>query len=272
MTGRKNTRSKLEDIFPEVEMNSLRAEGPIPLYHQLYVLIKRRILDGSIGHGAKLPAEQQLADAFGVSRITAKRVMDLLVADELIERRRGRGSYVVFQASESEVDAPLIGMLERLAAMSRATVVKVLKVELRVPPKPIGEDLKLAPDEEVHYIERVRLAGGKPFAYYQSWTRGVVKGFTAGEIEKRQRFVIMEESGLKVARIEQYLSAASATASVAEQLELNPGDAVQTLVRRSFDDYGDVVDLLHAQYHPDRFHYRMNLSGDDYFGRQPASG
>jgi len=258
--------SQAATLFSKTELSSLQAEGPIPLYHQLYLLVKRRILNGSIPHGTKLPTEQHLADAFGVSRITAKRVMDLLAGDELIERKRGRGSHVLFQASESEVDAPLVGMLERLAGMSRSTQIKVLRVERRVPPARIVEELKCPADEEIHYIERVRSDKRSPFAYYESWTRGVVKGFTAREIGRRQRFAIMEESGLKISRIEQHLSAAAVAVDVAEQLELAPGDPVLTMVRHSFDENGDIVDLLYAQYHPERFHYRMNLSADDYAG------
>ena len=43
-----------------------------------------------------------------------------------------------------------------------------------------------------------------------------------------------------------------------------PGDPVLTLVRYSFDTQGDLVDLLHCQYHTGHFHYRMNLSMEDY--------
>jgi len=262
----KASTSLPQNMFTEVEMNSLQGEGPIPLYHQLYMLIKTKIMDGSLGYGAKLPTEQQLAQAFGVSRITAKRVMDLLAADALIERKRGRGSHVVFQASESEVDVPLVGMLERLADMSRTTEVEVLKVEMQVPSQRVADELSLTEGEEVHYVERVRSSNGIPFAYYESWTRGVIKGYTARAISKRQRFAVMEESGHHITRIEQYLSAAAAAVTVAEHLELSPGDPVLTLVRTSFDENGDIVDLLNAQYHPGRFHYRMNLGREDYMG------
>jgi len=253
-------------MFSKVEMNSLQSEGPIPLYHQLYMLIKTKIMDGSVGYGKKLPTEHQLAKAFGVSRITAKRVMDLLAADALIERKRGRGSHVVFQASESEVDVPLVGMLERLADMSRTTKVQVLRVEMQVPSQRIADELSLVAGEKVHYVERIRSSNNMPFAYYESWTRGVIKGYTARAIEKRQRFAIMEESGHYITRIEQYLGATAATVEVGEYLELGPGDPVLSLVRTSFDENGDIVDLLNAQYHPGRFHYRMNLGRDDYLG------
>ncbi|CAN0566601.1 unnamed protein product, partial [Laminaria digitata] len=70
--------SDITELFSASELKMLQADSPIPLYHQLYQLLKRRILNGSLANGAKLPTEAQLAEGFGVSRITAKRVMDLL--------------------------------------------------------------------------------------------------------------------------------------------------------------------------------------------------
>jgi len=254
-----------------MELGSLRTEGPIPLYHQLYQLLRQRILSGGLPFGAKLPTEAELADGFKVSRVTAKRAMDLLVSNGLIKRQRGRGSHVVFRARDSELDAPLVGMLERLAQMSRSPKVRVLHVERRAAPANIAQDLGLAAREQVHYVVRVRhREDGVPFAYYESWTRGIEHGFTAADIERRQRFAIMAENGHRIARIEQYLSAAAATPPVAEQLHLLPGDPVLTLVRHSFEENGEVVDLLHCQYHTGHFHYRMNLSMEDYAGGSMA--
>ncbi|MXY18230.1 MAG: GntR family transcriptional regulator, partial [Acidobacteria bacterium] len=125
---------ELQRLFTPMELDSLRADSPVPLYHQLYQLLKQRILGGEPGFGAKLPTEAQLAEGFGVSRVTAKRAMDLLVANELIQRKRGRGSHVVFQAPASDVEAPLVGMLEKLAQMSRSTLVRVLHIDRRPPP------------------------------------------------------------------------------------------------------------------------------------------
>ena len=258
---------RIGQLFTPIELGSLRADGPIPLYHQLYQLLKRRILSGTLAYGARLPAEAELAEGFGVSRVTAKRVMDLLVADDLIKRQRGRGSHVVYEPSVSDVEAPLVGMLEKLASMSRTTRVKVLHIEKRLPPPTVVDDLRMLEDERVHYVIRVRFSEEQtPFAYYESWTRGIDKGFTAKNIERRTRFDIMAENGHRISRIEQYLSASAASPLVAEQLQMTPGDPVLALVRHSFDDNGDVVDLLHCQYHPERFHYRMNLSMEDYAG------
>ena len=256
---------ELQRLFTPMELASLRADSPIPLYHQLYQLLKQRILGGELTVGDKLPTEAQLAEGFGVSRVTAKRAMDLLVANELIQRKRGRGSHVVFQAPASDVEAPLVGMLEKLAHMSRSTRVRVLHIDRRPAPANLVEELGIPADELVHYVVRVRYREDQtPFAYYESWTRGIERGYDAAAIEHRLRFDIMAENGHRIARIEQHLSAAAAAPPVAEQLELVAGDPVLTLVRYSFDAEGDLVDLLHCQYHTGHFHYRMNLSMEDY--------
>lgn len=87
----------IEDLLKVKAAGSINANVPTPLYYQLYSLLKSLILDGSIGHSQRLPAEGQLAEMFDVSRITAKRAMDELAQDGLIERRRGRGSHVIFR-------------------------------------------------------------------------------------------------------------------------------------------------------------------------------
>lgn len=257
--------SVMDNIFTSAELGSLRVTGPIPLYHQLYGLLKQRIVSGSLAEGAQLPTEAELAEGFNISRITAKRGMDLLASEGLIARRRGKRSSVVHQAPKTDLDAPLVGMLQRLAGMSRETRVKVLHIDHRTATPNIRAELGVQDSEKVHYLTRVRYdAQGVPFAYYESWTRGIKQGFTASQIEKRQRFDIMAENGHRISHIEQFLSAASASPLVAELLELHAGDPVLTLVRHSYDEAGLLVDLLHCQYHPDRFHYRMNLSAEEY--------
>ena len=81
----------MEEVFSPHVVGQLSKESPTPLYHQLFSLLKTRILDGTLGYGTRLPPEERLADIFNVSRITAKRAMDDLSKDALVERRRGRG-------------------------------------------------------------------------------------------------------------------------------------------------------------------------------------
>lgn len=55
---------------------------------------RRRIRNGAWRPGDRVPSENELSDQFGVSRMTARRVLDKLALDGLIVRRRGSGSFI----------------------------------------------------------------------------------------------------------------------------------------------------------------------------------
>ena len=71
------------------------AEGPAPLHRQLARALAGAIERGRLARGERLPAERILAPAVAVSRGTVVAGYDLLVADGLVERRRGSGTYVL---------------------------------------------------------------------------------------------------------------------------------------------------------------------------------
>ena len=51
----------------------------LPLYHQLYEIPHRKILQGSWKPGDRLPTETEMVEAYGVSRMTVRTVLDMLV-------------------------------------------------------------------------------------------------------------------------------------------------------------------------------------------------
>lgn len=255
----------INKLFTLLELGSLRGEAPTPLYYQMYTLLKNRILDGSIAHGTQMPTEQQLAEAFDVSRITAKRAMDELAAEELVERRRGKGTHVTHHYAPEPVQAPLTGMLEKLASMGRDTKIKVLDIGMLVPPGDIRVELGLQGDDKAHRVVRVRSTeDGEPFAHYISWTVGLDEGFSNHDLETRVRYDIMKENGNEVTRIDQNLGASPAQEFVAKELDMKVGEPLLTLTRRSYTEDGRLVDILYGHYNPKRFQYRMSMSMDDY--------
>src|SRR4051812_1450027 len=75
------------------------AGGPGPLSRQLATAIARAVERGAVAHGSRLPAERALAEALSVSRGTAVAAYDQLVADGLVERRHGSGTYAIGPAT-----------------------------------------------------------------------------------------------------------------------------------------------------------------------------
>jgi GntR family transcriptional regulator len=257
--------NSIAEIFSETQLQALQSDTPTPLYYRLYSLLKNAILDGTIDTGAQMPTEQQLAETFGVSRITAKRAMDELAAEDLVQRRRGKGTHVTYVYSPQPVKAPLVGMLQEIESMARHTEVKVLGCKKLKPPAGVREALELGQKDKALHLIRVRSRDGQPFGFYTSWTAGLNKPVSRRDFQKSPRLAIFRKQGLKITHVTQTISAVAASEELAMQLQTETGSPLISLTRQSFetrDGEDHLVDHLQAYYHPDRFQYQMDLKPD----------
>jgi GntR family transcriptional regulator len=71
----------------------LDRDSPDPLYEQLAAILRGRIEAGSIT--SRLPSETTLCQEFGISRITARKAIEVLVNKGLVQVSHGRGTFVI---------------------------------------------------------------------------------------------------------------------------------------------------------------------------------
>jgi len=258
-------KSSIDALMKNLGPNAgLDSHVPTPLYYQLYSLLKKQIEDGTIGYGAQLPTEQELGEAFDLSRITVKRAMDELAAESLVERRRGRGTSVIYKYKPKAVKAPLVQMIESIETMSRHTLTKVLDLNYAVPPADIREEFGIGQSDSLHRLLRVRLSEDDklPFAYYTSWTKAPEECFSKSLLKKNTRVELMRKKGIELSRIDQRLSAEEASEDVAAELNLDVGAALLVVERRSYDVDENLTDVLRSQYNPKIFQYQMSMTLD----------
>jgi GntR family transcriptional regulator len=74
--------------------------GYRPLYRQVYDIIVRKVAQGVWRPGTSLPSEQSLAREMGVSQGTMRKVLDALTAENLLERRQGKGTFIAENTQE----------------------------------------------------------------------------------------------------------------------------------------------------------------------------
>jgi len=255
----------LESIFGKQLLNKLNSEYPTPLYFQLFSLLKGMILDGTFAYGDSIPTEKDLAVAFNVSRITAKRSMDELANEGLIERRRGVGSHVTYKYVPKPVRAPLVGMLQEIESMARNSHATILECAMLKPPRPIRDELELSLDDSALHLRRVRERNGMKFGYYISWTTGVDMPAQPELFENEPRLSYFRSNGLEITHVTQTLSATAATDEVVQALDVEPGSPLLTLTRRSYkktDESEHLIDHLYVLYNPKHFQYKMDLEID----------
>ena len=234
---------------------------PMPLYHQVYLVLRNKILTGEYGFGALLPSEQETSETFGVSRITAKRALNDLAGDGLVLRERGRGTKVVFHAPTPPVKANVEGLLENLLAMGLETEVRLLAFEYVRPTDMVSRILCCDKTALVQRAVRVRLLEKEPFSYLVTHVPDWIgQSYSRGDLAERPLLTLLERSGVVISRAEQTISATLADVEVSAALGLELGSPLLKIDRVVYDQSERPVEYITALYRPDRYQHRMMLS------------
>src|SRR5262245_58667179 len=113
----------------------------------VYLVLRDRILSSAIAPGARLPNENYLAGVHRVSRVTVRRALAELARERLIERRRSRGTRVIYRPSSAPMTADIAGVLANLVEMGERATSKLLAFDNVPAAGPAAEALGLGPDE-----------------------------------------------------------------------------------------------------------------------------
>jgi GntR family transcriptional regulator len=227
---------------------------------QVYLVLRDRILGGALSFGAKLPTENELAELYGVSRVTVRRALGELARERLIERRPSAGTRVIYRPAPAPMTADISGVLANLADMGRRTAVTLISFDYVPAEGALAQALDVKADQLLQRSVRVRAIDRIPFSYLTTHVpESVAVTFSKQELASRPLLELLERAGVKVAHARQRISAALATPDVAQALDVRTGSPLIELVRVMRDQSGRAVEHLHALYRPDRYAFEMDL-------------
>ena len=140
-------------------------DSALPLWAQVLADLRRRLARGEFR--AHFPGDEELRAQYGVSRHTVREAVRRLQAEGVIERGRGRGTFVRERMIEQPLGAfySLFRSVEAQGFVQRSVV---RHLEERRDEQAAGV-LGCAPDEPLVYLERLRLADGEPIVLDWSW-------------------------------------------------------------------------------------------------------
>jgi GntR family transcriptional regulator len=234
-----------------------------PLYHQIFMVLRDGILDGRYRNGELLPSEHELAEQYGVSRITAKHAMTELAAAGLVTRARGRGTTVQYIAPNAPLRAPVASWLETMATMGRTTEVTVLEFGYGPASAAESEALDLAPLAEVQRSVRVRSIGGQPISLLTAVLPAEIgRGFGAADLARHPMLELIRRRGTVIGQARQVITATLADQVSASRLVTDIGAPLLKLQRTVRDAFDRPIEFLTAFYRPDRYQLEMVLSPD----------
>ena len=255
-----NNRSK--DKNTTLPLNQAISDSlPTPLYHQIYILLREKIISRVYPNDTLIPSEHELEKMFGVSRITAKRALDELASEGLVIRQRGRGTRVTFKGPFSSLAADMHGLLEDLMTIIQETDVEVLEFDYVPAPPSAADALQLKPGDTVQRAVRIRRKKGTPFAYVVTYVpEAIGKSYSLDDLKTIPLVALIERDGHKIASARQTITATLADNTMAPALDLKVGSPLLKVGRIVLDEAGAPVEYITIHYRPDLYQLNLNLS------------
>ncbi|MGU7840503.1 GntR family transcriptional regulator [Burkholderia sp. AW33-5] len=198
-----------------------------PLYLQLARNLASAIHAGAWRAGEALPSERLLSGSVGVSRITARRALALLVEQGLIKRARGAGSFITPRVADPL--SRLVGFTAKMQQRGFVPDSVWLSRMLRTASRDEITRLGLAPGATVARLERLRRADGIVMAVEHSTLPAAV--VPDPQALGASLYEYLDARGMTVVRALQHFRAANATHEIAKWMSVKPGSALLVITR-----------------------------------------
>ena len=241
-------------------MQPASADESRPLWQQVLDDLERRMASGEIVD--RFPTDRELCEHYGVSRHTVREAVRLLRARGLVERHRGRGSFVN--------DVPLVQPLGGLYSLYEAVERQGLPQRSEVLFLGVDRDaeaaarLALPADADLVRLQRLRHAGDEPLALDSVWLPGDL-GRPLLEVDFSRTALydeLLERTGVRIDAAEEHLEPVVPDADARDVLHLGSDEALLR-VRRLGASGGRPVECRISLIRGQRFVYTSAWRADD---------
>lgn len=231
----------------------------VPLYHQIANDLRRRIASGAWPAGTQMPGEEELTQIYGVSRITVRQALAILVQEGLVVRHPGRGSFVR-EPSITAGPRRLTSFSEEMRARGLAPSSKVLDARMVPADDAVAEQLRITPGTPVFRLERLRFGDGQPIGIQVAYIPvDHFPGIESVDFSQASLYAEMERrSGLPIEEAEEVYIVGQADRRVARELGVSVGSPIFIVERRAWSG-GTVVEFTRSIMRGDRYRIQVRL-------------
>jgi GntR family transcriptional regulator len=238
----------------------VHASSPIPLYLQIEEELRGLVTSGQLGPLARVPSEAELSEQFSVSRMTARKALDRLVADGMLFRRPGKGTFVG-QPKIAHGPSQLLSFSAAMDAQGVRHQTRVLDAAMVRAPSNIAADLDLPSGSQVAFVRRLRLVDGEPAAIHLSYVPARYAGILQGDLAASLTQLLVSV-GARVSSTNDTIEAVAASPDDARLLQVPPGTPLVFINGVAYSQ--DREPLRHSEglYRGSRFRFRVDTTGE----------
>jgi GntR family transcriptional regulator len=236
----------------------------IPLYLQIKEHLLARIDSGAWTEGSLIPTESELCGEYGVSKITVREAIKILVMDGRLSRVRGRGTFVTKRKIEQR--------LNRFFSFTRwarqngiEPASRILKVETMPCAPPVAAHLGIPEGRPAISIERLRLGNGEPLMLETIWMdAGLCPDIHLRDLANVPLNTILErEYGIVPGRALETIEPRTADPYVSRLLAIDRDVLLMLVEHTAYATDNRIIYFVTSLYRGDRVKFSIELHADE---------
>lgn len=219
------------------------------------------VRSGELAPLDRVPSENELSERLGVSRMTARKALDRLVAANLIFRRPGKGTFVG-HPKISHGPSQLLSFSAAMDAQGVHHSTRVLEARLTTAPRGVAKELGLEPRSQVVMVRRLRLIDEEPAAIHTS----ILPARFAGILDRNLTSSLTEAmlaEGAWAVRTDDTIEVVLASGRDARLLKVATGSPLVFITGVAYSDDMEPLRHSHALYRGDWFRFRIDTTRGD---------
>lgn len=236
--------------------------GSLPLYKSIKLELTRALSGGEVKTGMALPTEKELSERYGVSVGTVRRALSDLVAEKVLVRQQGRGTFLAPFDTKRMLNS--FWHIVRRDGMREAPIVQTLRFEETTANTRTAARINVEPGAKIYWIVNLMLMGGKPMLLDglhipQALFPGLTKAKFIGRNSTIYDFY-RDAYGITVVETVDQLRAAAADTDTAKKLHLAPRTPMLEIVRVAYTFDKRPVELRRSLMHTENYEF-VDITG-----------
>lgn len=231
-----------------------------PIYLQLREVIRNKIEDGEYAPGMQIPSENELAEIYGINRMTVRSGIDALVSEGLLKRVQGKGVYVSGPKIKRDLEI-LGGFAQTMRERNLQPSTKVLEKSLRKAGEKYSLIFKIDPEDEIYYIKRICAADGEPTSLDEIFIpKYVVPKLVGIDLDVFSIYEVYELYNINLKWAYQTLDIITLDPRDARMLEISEDSPVMLFECKSHDDQDRVIEFSRTYTRGDKCEFNVQFS------------
>ena len=223
-----------------------------PLYIQLREVIRGKIEDGEYAPGTAIPSENQLAETYGLNRLSVRSALSALEYEGLLKSVQGKGVFVIGPKPQRDLET-LGGYRHTMHQQDRKPSTKVLIKARRKAGPYYALLLKIDPEDEVWFIRRINRAGGEPVGLEEIYIPvSILPNLDEIDIHVFSIYDAYEWAGVRPGKGYQLLRIAPVDAACAKLMGLDGAQNVMEFSCITHDDTGRPIEFARNRVRNDK--------------------